>query len=127
MATYVCVCVCVCGVCVCVLCVCVCGVCVVCVCVCVCVSARIAKGGINSLNAQLNPICYLVALGAHTTLDGSRITVKLQTANSEKYSFMCKDNAKSARSTENCKTQTLIYLLCAVLKVMSRNFEYFLC
>ena len=35
------------------------------------------KGNINALNAELNPICYLLALlGAHHFLHVSRIRVK---------------------------------------------------
>ena len=44
----------------------------VCVCVCVCVCA-----GINPLNAELNPICCLLALlGVHHFLHVSKIRVK---------------------------------------------------
>jgi len=35
-----------------------------------------AAGGINPLNAKLNPICCLLAIGAHTILHVSRIRVK---------------------------------------------------
>ena len=47
-------------------------------CVCVCVSAiGQASVQINPLNAELNPICYLLALlGAHYFLHVSRIRVK---------------------------------------------------
>ena len=37
---------------------------------------RIAQDGINPLNAELNPICYLLALLAHHFLHVSRIRVK---------------------------------------------------
>jgi hypothetical protein len=34
-----------------------------------------AKENINSLNAELNPICYLLALGAHHILHVGKIRV----------------------------------------------------
>ena len=53
----------------------------ICVCVCVCF---VRRQRVNPLNAELNPICYLLALvGAHHILHFSRVRIKDQSKDTE--------------------------------------------
>jgi len=53
-------------------------------------TASLNKWRINPLNAELNPVCHLVALlGAHHILHVSRIRVKIRYAHPEDRRYVC--------------------------------------